>query len=108
MDGEVVIKPLAPGKYDVKGVYVGYQPYEIKGVVIGEGKTAYVVLPLSNGEGVKLDEVEVVSYQVPLVDPDIKQDKHLPVKNIITWLPKILTRWPLPQRVYLIQMKRSS
>jgi hypothetical protein len=72
MEGEAVIKPLAPGKYTVKGVYVGYQATEIKDVVVGEGKTAYITIPLSNGEGVKLDEVEVVTYQVPLIDPDTK------------------------------------
>jgi hypothetical protein len=72
MDGEVMIKPLGPGKYDVKGVYVGYQSSEIKGVVVGEGKTAYVTVALSNADGVKLDEVEVVTYQVPLIDPDMK------------------------------------
>lgn len=71
MDGEAFIKPLGPGKYTVKGVYVGYQAKEITGVVVGEG-TAYVTLGLSNGEGVKLDEVEVISYQVPLIDPDTK------------------------------------
>src|SRR5688572_765069 len=56
MDGEAYIKPLAPGKYNVKGVFVGFQPTEIKDVVVGEGKTAYVTLPLSNQ---MLDEVEV-------------------------------------------------
>lgn len=72
MDGEAFIKPLSPGKYMVKGVYVGYQAAEIKDVVVGEGKTAYVTISLSNGEGVKLDEVEVLTYQVPLIDPDTK------------------------------------
>jgi hypothetical protein len=72
MDGEAFIKPLEPGKYSVKGVYVGYQAKEIKDIVVGDGKTAYVTIPLSNGEGVKLDEVEVVTYQVPLIDPDTK------------------------------------
>ena len=38
MDGECVIKPLSPGKYDVKGVYVGYKAQEIKGIVVGEAK----------------------------------------------------------------------
>lgn len=72
MDGEAFIKPLAPGKYTVKGVYVGYQALEVKDVVVGEGKTAYVTLGLSNGDGVRLDEVEVVTYMVPLIDPDTK------------------------------------
>lgn len=72
MDGYAMIKPLAPGKYDVKGVYVGYQAAEIKGVVVGEAKTAYITIELSNGEGVRLDEVVVVDYQEPLIDPDTK------------------------------------
>jgi len=72
MDGEAFIKPLSPGKYTVKGVYVGYQSKEVKDIVVGEGKTAYIDLGLANGEGVKLDEVEVVSYAVPLIDPDTK------------------------------------
>lgn len=71
IDGEAFIKPLSPGKYTVKGVYVGYQAKEIRDVVVGEG-TAYVTLGLSNGEGVKLDEVEVTVYSVPLIDPDTK------------------------------------
>src|SRR4051812_42892617 len=65
MDGEAIIKPLSPGKYMVKGVYVGYQAAEVKDIVVGGDKTAYVTIGLSNGEGVKLDEVEVVTYQVP-------------------------------------------
>jgi len=72
MDGEAIIKPLAPGKYTVKGIYIGYQATEIKDVVVGEGKTAYVTIPLSNAEGVVLQEVEVLEYAVPLIDPDTK------------------------------------
>lgn len=72
MDGEAIIKPLPPGKYDVKGIYVGYQPSEVKGVLVGEGKTAYVDIKLANGDGVNLEAVEIVTYQVPLVDPDTK------------------------------------
>lgn len=87
MDGECFIKPLNPGKYTVKGVYVGYQASEIKDVQVGEGKTAYVTIPLSNGEGVKLDEVEVITYQVPLIDPDTKSGQTVTredYKNLAT------------------------
>ncbi len=72
MDGYAMIKPLAPGKYDVKGVYVGYQAAETKGVVVGEAKTAYITIELSNGEGVRLDEVVVTEYAEPLIDGDMK------------------------------------
>ena len=72
MDGYAMIKPLNPGKYDVKGVYVGYQAKEIKGVTVTESKTSYITIDLESGEGVKLDEVEIVAYQEPLIDPDTK------------------------------------
>jgi len=72
MDGYAMIKPLSPGKYDVKGVYVGYQAAQQNGVIVGEAKTAYVTIELSNGEGIKLDEVVVVDYQEPLIDGDMK------------------------------------
>src|SRR6478735_8706802 len=41
MDGEAFIKPLAPGKYTIRGIFVGYQAMDIKDVMVGEGKTAY-------------------------------------------------------------------
>jgi hypothetical protein len=72
MDGYAMIKPLTPGKYDVKGVYVGYQAQEIKGIIVGESKTAYVTIELNNGEGVRLDEVVVTEYAEPLIDGDMK------------------------------------
>jgi hypothetical protein len=72
MDGYAVIKPLSPGKYDVKGVYVGYQPQEMKGINVSESKTTYITISLENGDGVKLDEVMVIEYQEPLIDPDTK------------------------------------
>ncbi len=90
MDGECIIKPLTPGKYDVKGVYVGYQASEIKGVLVGEGRTAYITIALSNGDGVDLQAIDVIAYQVPLVDPDTKsgavvdreQYQNMATKNI--------------------------
>jgi len=72
MDGEAFIKPLNPGKYTVKGIYIGYQPAEVKDVVVGEGKTAYITIPLANGEGVNLETIDVIAYSVPLIDPDTK------------------------------------
>ncbi len=90
MEGEAFIKPLEPGKYTVKGVYVGYQATEIKDVIVGEGKTAYITIPLSNGDGVNLREIEIIDWQVPLIDPDTKSGQtvtredyqNLATKNI--------------------------
>ncbi len=90
MDGYAMIKPLTPGKYDVKGVYVGYQAAELKGVIVGEAQTAYIKIKLANGEGVRLDEVVVTDFQEPLIDGDMKSGgtvtreeyQHMATKNI--------------------------
>ena len=72
MDGNVMIKPLNAGKYNIKAVYVGYQPQQVNDVVVTNEKTAYVNIALSNEGGVNLQEVVVVEYAVPLIDPDTK------------------------------------
>jgi hypothetical protein len=72
MDGNVMIKPLNAGKYNVKAVYVGYQPQQINDVEVHNDKTAYVNIALSNEGGVNLQEVVVTEYAVPLIDPDTK------------------------------------
>ncbi|MGZ4034052.1 MAG: carboxypeptidase regulatory-like domain-containing protein, partial [Bacteroidia bacterium] len=68
IDGEVMIKPLNPGKYTVKSSYVGYQPVEVKDINVAVGKTVYINMELTAGQ--ELKEVEVISYQEPLIDPD--------------------------------------
>lgn len=72
MDGYAMIKPLAPGKYDVKGVYVGYNPKQLTDINVTESSTKAVTLELDNGGGVTTDVVEIVAYQEPLVDGEMK------------------------------------
>lgn len=72
MDGNATIKPLAAGRYNIKAVYVGYGPMELRNIVVNADRINLVKMMLNSGEGVKLDEVEVVCYQVPLIDPDTK------------------------------------
>ncbi|HSH65181.1 MAG TPA: carboxypeptidase regulatory-like domain-containing protein, partial [Bacteroidia bacterium] len=70
IDGEVMIKPLNPGKYNVKATYVGYQSVEIQDVILTVGKTAYLNVEMTPGQ--TLAEVEVVEWTKPLIDPDTK------------------------------------
>lgn len=70
IDGEVIIKPLNPGKYNVRTTYVGYQQVEIKDVVLTVGKTAYLNVEMQSGQD--LPTVEVIEWQKPLIDPDTK------------------------------------
>lgn len=88
MDGEVMIKPLNPGKYNVKATYVGYQPVEISNVILSVGKTAYLNVEMTAGQDLGL--VEVVEWSKPLIDPDTKSGgtvtaeeyQHMATKNI--------------------------
>ena len=72
MDGNVMIKPLNAGKYNIKAVYVGYQPQQVNDVVVNNEKTSYVNISLSNEGGVNLETVVFTEYAVPLIDPDTK------------------------------------
>lgn len=70
MDGNVMIKPLNAGKYNIKAVYVGYQPQQVNDVVVKNEGVSYVNIALSNEGGVNLEEVVVTEYAVPLIDPN--------------------------------------
>jgi hypothetical protein len=70
IDGEVMIKPLNPGKYNVKATYVGYQAVKIDNINVPVGKTVYLNMEMMAGQ--QLDVVEVIEYSEPLIDPDTK------------------------------------
>lgn len=70
-NGEFTIKPIAAGKYTVKTSSVGYSPIEMTNVIISTDKTTYLDLQMPVA-GKVLDEVVVVEYSKPLIDPDVK------------------------------------
>lgn len=70
-DGNVIVKPLAAGKYNVKVVYTGYQGQQFKDVVVFTDKPTYLKVEMPN-EGVDLDVIPITEYRVPLIDPDTK------------------------------------
>ena len=71
LDGNVMIKPLTPGLYNLKVVYVGYNPKQINKVEVLSDKTVYLSILLSN-DGIRLDEVMITDYAVDLIDKDTK------------------------------------
>jgi outer membrane receptor protein involved in Fe transport len=90
-DGNYNFAAIDPGTYDVEVSYVGYQPKRIAGVKALAGKANKLDIMMSSGTGVVLDAVEVVAYEVPLVEQDnttsgkvITSDeiKNLPTRNI--------------------------
>lgn len=70
IDGEAMIKPLNPGKYNLKATYVGYQTVIMEGINLAVGKTVYQTLEMTAGQ--ELEVVDVIVYTEPLIDPDTK------------------------------------
>jgi hypothetical protein len=71
IDGYAFIKLLPAGTYNIKAVYIGYQPQQINDVIVNSDKTTYLTIKLSNEEGVNLEEVVVTEYGgPPLINPN--------------------------------------
>jgi len=74
LDGNFTLKPLQAGTYTIKVQYTGYQTTEVQNVIVSEGKTTYfTTTPIElNPTSVQINEVVIVSYKEPLIDPDTK------------------------------------
>jgi len=68
-DGNYSIKPIPPGKFDVKATFVGYKTKIIQGVTIGADRIRFLDIELE-ATAETLETVEVVDYKVPLIDKD--------------------------------------
>ncbi|MCD4745957.1 MAG: carboxypeptidase regulatory-like domain-containing protein [Bacteroidales bacterium] len=68
-EGNYVIKPLTPGKYNVKATYVGYKPLMIQGVLIHADQIRFLDIELET-TAIALKEFEVIEYEVPLISKD--------------------------------------
>jgi len=68
IDGKYKFGALAPGKYDLKVSYVGYNTEVVKGVVITADRSQFLDIKMSSG--VNLSEINVVDYEVPLISKD--------------------------------------
>lgn len=68
-DGNYTIKPIPPGKYDLKATYVGYKTVISQGIPIAADKIRFHdILMTSTSE--LLEEFEVLEYSVPLISKD--------------------------------------
>ncbi len=72
MTGSYSFKKLSAGTYKIKTVYVGFQAKIISKIKVIDNKASLVNIVLSNNEGQKLDEVQIVSYSLPVADYDLK------------------------------------
>lgn len=68
-DGIFTIKPLAPGKYNIKASYIGYKPVLIKDVLIRAGQNITYNIEMEQ-TAIEITSYEVVDYKIPLIDKD--------------------------------------
>lgn len=68
-DGNYTIKPIPPGKYDLKATYVGYKPIMVKDIVIVGNQISFQDLSMESTM-INIETFEVVDYKVPLIDKD--------------------------------------
>ncbi|MBC8321277.1 MAG: carboxypeptidase-like regulatory domain-containing protein [Bacteroidetes bacterium] len=68
-DGNYMIKPIPPGKYDLKATFVGFKTVVIQGIIIGGDQIRFYDIELTSTVET-LDVVEIVDYKVPLIDKD--------------------------------------
>lgn len=68
-DGKYTIKPIPPGKYDLKVSYVGYKPKMITGIQVNFNKITFQDVLLESS-AIAIEEFEVIEYSVPLIDKD--------------------------------------
>lgn len=68
-DGNFMIKPIPPGKYDVKATYVGYKPTMYKGVTIAADHIQFLDIEMESTAQL-LTEFEVKEYAIPLISKD--------------------------------------
>ncbi|PID95050.1 MAG: hypothetical protein CSA95_01550 [Bacteroidetes bacterium] len=85
-DGNYTIKPIVPGRYDVKATSVGYQPQQFNGVIISADKITYQNFEFSS-TAVNLDVVEIKEYAVPLISKDKTQSGGTMTSEEIAKMP---------------------
>jgi len=69
INGKYVIKPIPPGKYDLRASFIGYNDQLIRGVQINANQTRFFDIEMSSS-AIGLEEVVIVDYKVPLIDKD--------------------------------------
>ena len=68
-DGRYVIRPIDPGRYDIKATYVGYRPLQMQNVIVSANQIRFLDLKMEP-TAIALEEFEVREYAVPLIDKD--------------------------------------
>ncbi len=68
-DGNYTIKPIPPGKYDLKATFIGYKTVITQGITIAADKTRFHDIKMTS-TAETLEQVEIIDYKVPLISKD--------------------------------------
>lgn len=88
-EGNYIIKPLNPGKYDVTFKMASYSTKKITGVIVSPDRNTTVNTDLTT-DAKQLNEQIVVAYRVPLIGEDERrvltseEFEKLPTRNVNT------------------------
>ncbi len=67
IDGNYIVKPITPGKYNLQVSFVGYSTVTVNGLIISEGKITVEDIKLTSS-GVELNELTIRTEK--LIEPD--------------------------------------
>lgn len=67
--GNYSIRPISPGKYDVKANFVGYKTQMTRNVVINGDKITFLDIEME-GSALLLESIEIKDYKIPLISKD--------------------------------------
>jgi outer membrane receptor protein involved in Fe transport len=85
-DGFYSIKPLNPGRYDVKFSYMGYTSIIKTDVVVRNDQSTYIDQKMSPSEQL-IEEIQIIEYRIPLIDPGETSSKNTITAEDIADLP---------------------
>ena len=85
-DGNYDINPIPPGTYDLKASCIGYNPFVLKNIVIPANKITPYNIKMTSG-AIKIDEVVVIDYEIPLISADNTQSGATITAEEIAKLP---------------------
>ena len=85
-DGNYDINPIPPGTYDLKSSCIGYNAFVLKNIVIPANKITFYDIKMASG-AIKIDEVVVIDYEIPLISKDNTQSGASITSEEIAKLP---------------------
>ena len=85
-DGNYDINPIPPGTYDLKASCIGYNAFVVKNIVIPANKITFYNIKMASG-AIKIDEVVVIDYEIPLISADNTQSGATITAEEIAKLP---------------------